>query len=100
MENTFGIPASRFRVLLGTMEQRPKVVLTFVVLHNILRTHHGRPNRAQTQGDDIAVLQNEQLLYVPDDNYRNPSRKAKHQRDRLKDCFNHLGALAGLEDRI
>ena len=37
MENVFGIH------LLGTMEQRPKVVrdivLTYVVLHNMLKTH-------------------------------------------------------------
>ena len=37
---------------------------------------------------------------MPDDNYRNPSREAKHQRDLLKDYFNHVGALAGQEDRI
>ena len=43
VENAFGISVSRFRVLLGTMEQRPRVVkdivFTCVVLHNILRTH-------------------------------------------------------------
>ena len=36
---------------------------------------------------------------MPDDNYRIPSREAKHQQDRLKDCFN-VGALARQEDRI
>ena len=45
VENVFGILASRFRVLLGTMEQRPKlvrdIVLTSAVLHNKLRTHQG-----------------------------------------------------------
>ena len=39
----------------------------------------------------IAAIANEQVLYVPDENYRNPSREAKHQPDLLKDCFNHLG---------
>ena len=34
------------------------------------------------------------------DNYRNPLKEAKQQRDLLKDNFNHLGALAGQEDRI
>ena len=37
VENAFGIQASRFRVFMGTMEQRPRVVrdivLTCVVLH-------------------------------------------------------------------
>ena len=32
---------------------------------------------------------------MPDENYRNPAREAKHQRDLLKDYFNHVGALAG-----
>ena len=66
----------------------------------MLRTHQGRADRAPTQADDIAALQNEQVVYVPDGNYRNASRESKHQRDLLKDYFNHLGALAGQEDRI
>ena len=63
MENVFGILVSRFRVLLVTMEQSPKVVrdnvLTGVVLHNMLRTHQGGADRAPTPVDDIAALQNE-----------------------------------------
>ena len=37
---------------------------------------------------------------MSDDNYRNPSREAKHLQDLLNDNFSHLGALAGQEDRI
>ena len=38
---------------------------------------------------------------MPDDNNRESFVwEAKHQRDLLKDSFNHLGALAGQEDRI
>ena len=99
MENAFGMSVSRFRVQLGTIEQRPKVVrdmvLICVVLHNMLKTHQGGTDRAPTTSDDIAALQNEKVVYVPEDNYRNPLREAKHQRDLLKDYFNDLGALAG-----
>ena len=35
---------------------------------------------------------------MPDDNYSNPSREAKHQPDLKTDYFNHLGALAWQED--
>ena len=61
-------------VLLDTMEQRAKVVrdivFTFVVLHNMLRTHQDGEDRAPTSVNDITILQNEQVVYVPDDNYR------------------------------
>ena len=40
------------------------------------------------------------MMYVPDDNYRNSLREAIHQRNLLKDYFNHVGALVGQEDRI
>ena len=80
---SFGILVSRFRELLGTMERRSKVVrhivLTCVVLHNMLKTHQGRAVKEATPANDIAVLQNEQVVYVRDDNYRNPSKEAKHQ---------------------
>ena len=58
-----------------------------------------RPRQGTHQADDTAALQNEQVLYMPE-NYRNPSREAKHQQDLLKDYFNHIGALAGQEKRI
>ena len=84
VENAFGILVSRFRVLLGTMEQKPRIAIgiisTCVVLHNMLRTHQGRADRAPTPANDVAALQNKQVVYVPNDNYRNPLREAKHQR--------------------
>ena len=36
----------------------------------------------------------------PDENFRNPLMENKYHRDLLQDCFNHLEALAGQEDRI
>ena len=56
-----------------------------VVLHNMLRTHQARADRAPTTGNDIVALQNGQVVYVPDANYRNPLREAKHHLDLLKD---------------
>ena len=52
---------------------------TCVVLHNMLRTHQAREDGAPTPANDVVALQNEQVVYVPHDNYRNPSREAKHQ---------------------
>ena len=102
MENAFAILASRFTVLRGTMEQRAKVVrgivLTCVVLHNMLKTHQGRLNRALIPADNIAVIANGAVVHMPDENYRNHLREEKHQPDLLKDYFHHLSALAGQED--
>ena len=54
VKNVFGIIVNRFRVLLGTMRQRPKVVrdivLTSVVLQNMLRTElTGLPPQQMTE---------------------------------------------------
>ena len=88
VENAFGILASRFRVLLMTMEQRPKVVryivLTCMVLHNILRSHHWGAERPPTPADDIQPPQNDQGEQGQDENVRNPLREAKRQRNLLK----------------
>ena len=88
MENVFGILESRFRVLLGTMEQRLKVVrdivLTYVVLQNMLRAHQGGADMASTPAGDYESLQNKQVVYVPDDNYRKLLKEVKHQQDLLK----------------
>ena len=63
MKNAFGILVSRFRVLLGIMEQRPRVVrdivFTCMVLHNMLRTHQGGEGRAPNPANDVASQQNE-----------------------------------------
>ena len=83
VENTFGILVSWFRVLLGPMEQSPRVVrdivFTCVVLNNMLMTHKGGAERAPTPANDVAALQNEHVVYVPNENYMNPLRETKHQ---------------------
>ena len=101
VENSFGILVKRFRVLLTTMDQRPKVVrdivVTCVVLHNMLRSDQGGADRPPTPVDDIQPPQGDQ---GQNRIFRNLLREAKHQRDLLKDYFNHAGALAGQEDRV
>ena len=112
VENSFGILVKQFKVLLTTMEQRPKVVrdivLTCVVLHNMLGSHQGAADRPPTPADNIQLPQADQGEQGHNRTFRNPSREAKHQdllkdyskhQDLLKDYFNHTGALAGQEDR-
>ena len=104
VENSFGIVVKRFKALLTTMEQRPKVVrdivLTCVVLHNMPRSHQGGAGIPPTPADDIVAPQADQGEQGHHENFRNPLREAKYQRDLLKDYFNHVGALAGQEDRV
>ena len=70
------------------------IVLTYVVLHNMLRSHQGAADRPPTPADDIQPPQADQEEQRHHENLRNPSREAKHQQDLLKDYFNHVGALA------
>ena len=72
VKNAFAVLASKFRVLLDTMEQRPRIVRDI-----------GGADRAPTPENDVVDLQNEQAMFVPNGNYRNPLREAKHQREQL-----------------
>ena len=57
MENAFGILASRFKILLGTMEQRPKVV-RYIVLTCVVQHTEDTPRgqeRAPNPADNIAA---------------------------------------------
>ena len=87
MENAFGILVSQFRVILGTMEQHQGLSETLclrVVLQNMLRTHQKAADRAPTPASEVAALQNEPVVYVRNEHYRNPSRDAKHQQELLE----------------
>ena len=64
VENAFGISVSRFRVVLGTMKQRPRVVRDMCEVAHMPRTHHGRAPRAPNPGNDVGAQQNEQAEYV------------------------------------
>ena len=74
VENSFGILVNRFRVLLTTMEQRPKVVrdivVTCVVLYNMLRGHQGGADRPPTLADDIQPPQADQGEQRHHENFR------------------------------
>ena len=104
VKNSFGILVKRFRVLLITIEQRPKIVrdivLTCVVLHSMLRRHQGAADRPPTLADDIQPPQGDQGEQGQNRTFRNPSMEAKHQQNLLKNYFNYTGALAGQEDRV
>ena len=80
VKNSFDILVKRFRVLLNTMEQRPKVlrdiVLTCVVLHNMLRSHQWAADRPPTPAEDIQPPQADQGEQGHHENLRNPSREA------------------------
>ena len=86
------------------MEQRPRIVRDIVcmclVLNKMLWTHQGGADRALTPANDAVALQNEQGVYVPNKNYRNHLRGAKHQQELLNNYFNPVGALAVQEDKI
>ena len=81
-------------MLLTTTEQRPKVVrdivLTCVVLHNMLRSHHRGADKPPTPADDIQPSLADQAEQGQNENFRNPLRKAKHQQHLLKDYFTPL----------
>ena len=83
VKNKFKILVSRCRVLLNTMEQKPKVVrdivLTRVVLNEILSTHQVGGARPQNLQDNLSSI-NEQLLCGADENFSNTSRAAKQQK--------------------
>ena len=66
----------------------------------MLRSHQGGADRPPTPADDIVAPQADQGEERHHENFRNPSMEAKHQRDLLKDYFNHVGVLAGQEDRV
>ena len=106
VENAFGILASRFRVLMTTIELPPdtvrEVILTCVVLHNILRSQYQGQHGAQGPGDDDDLPGAGDLLGVRavGGHDRNPANEAKRQRYYLKDYFNNEGAVAWQNGRI
>ena len=55
------------------------IVLTYVVLHNMLRSHQGGADRKATPADDIQSPQNDQGEQGQNENIINSSREAKHQ---------------------
>ena len=52
-------------------------------------------DRAPTPGNNVVVQQNEHEVYIPNENYRNPLRAAKHQRELLQDYLKNVGHWLG-----
>ena len=94
MKNDFEILVGRFRVLLTTMEQRPKVmrniVLTCVVLHNMLRSHWGGADRPFTPADNIQPPQADQEEKGQNENFRNQLREAKSSNVKVQTLQTHF----------
>ena len=86
------------------MKQRPKVVrdivFTCVVLHNMLRTHQDGADRAPTPANDVAALQNEQVVYVPNDNYRKEDKYQLMTTERLLQSRGGIGWVRGQDLRF
>ena len=106
VENVFGILVQRFRVLLSTMQQEPRVVATItiacVILHNLMRERYGNlaPEEADPQDDPTLPPQDALIGDQNPQEARNPSRAAKQQRDILMDYFINDGAVPWQMDRI
>ena len=60
IQSTTGHDGARIKGLSETL------VFTFVVLHNILRTHHGGADRSPTPANDIVDLQIEPVVHKND----------------------------------
>ena len=63
-ENSFGVLANRFQVLLGTMQHEPQtvklIVKTCLVLHNLMRTRY-----PGLQNQQLDIPQNANRNFVP-----------------------------------
>ena len=64
----------------------------------MMRTQQGGTDKAPTAANDVATLQNEQVVYVSNENYKNSLKEAKHQQEPLKVTWGHwLGRSTGFE---
>ena len=58
--------------------------------YTTLRLHQGGADMSPNPRNDVVAQQNAHEVYVSHENYRNPLREAKYQRELLKDYFNHV----------
>ena len=109
--NVFGILASRFRCLLGTMPQSPQrvtdIALTCCVLHNLLRLRNANNADIPVDHDadhnhDEANLPDNPTLHDMQEVYRgNANRAAKLQREYLIHYVNsEVGSVPWQQDMI
>lgn len=90
VENAFGILAHKFRILLGTLNQRPvtcrKIITTCVILHNLIRLRypavHSNVMDLEDQNQDLvpgAWRNDKVLMDVYHENARNSGTKEGRQ---------------------
>ncbi|XP_036328180.1 protein ALP1-like [Rhagoletis pomonella] len=99
VENTFGILASRFRILLKTINLSPEkvttIVLTCCYLHNFLRERKVYRNNRMTDGLEFSEPSSDEnnLDNLTPTTIRNASNLAKEVRDKFCEYFNTVGTV-------
>ncbi|XP_071056018.1 putative nuclease HARBI1 [Onthophagus taurus] len=97
VENVFGILASRFRVLLTTINLSPEksatIVLACCYLHNYLSKNRGQTYREGNIRNENTHSGEELLPINNNTNTRNSTLFAKEVRDKFHTYFNTVGAV-------
>lgn len=110
VENSFGILTNRWRCLTTTMMQEPKnvtkIVLGALTLHNVLRRRMplrpGEVDADDGQGNIVPGAWRQTAVLTDNRNLRgNQSmRRAKEQRNDLKDYYNNVGRVRWQERAV
>lgn len=110
VENTFGILAARFRILLTTINLSPKKVITVVLaccyLHNYLRKKQKGQYTGQITFNNVGDLENNnqedygELTSLVPTQTKNPTFSAKNTRQKFCNYFNNEGKVSWQDEVI